>query len=395
MELLTIGKLASSASGFITNYIFKKNVIKSLDQLQKESIETRIRIAFEKTIDLCISQFIKNDEMSEETITLIVENNTLLELVSSNLFEEELTFVEIDLKGYGITSSIQTDFIRYFTVTLQNNLQQDIEIRRLLQNNNIYWKTERIYDTTRAILGVNNEMNLKIDKFPSEVKKIISEELQKSLSEEKNERIKPHLLITFDSEESLLFYPEKYSEVNKKDDIKNYSHFPSLSQLFNIAIVNTGMGYAKNVEIIIEILKEDAFVTDRNLLWIFMNPVEQIEYSGDKFVQSEQIAYIENEEGISLPINSKTNGIIISSIYNINNFIMLSDKDFTHMKEYYDKKKLQRPLLIPSIYITLNYQDIRDNRYTNKYKVDFIGTVHVLGSHFGIKAKADFNYSLD
>ncbi|KQY93602.1 hypothetical protein ASD24_20765 [Paenibacillus sp. Root52] len=333
--------------------------------------------------------------MSEETIKLIVGNNSLLELVSSNLFVKELAFVEIDLKGYGITSSIQTDFIRFFTVTLQNNLQQDIEIRRLLQNNNIYWKTERIYDATRAILGVNNEMNLKIDKFPTEVKKIISEELQKSLSEEKNERIKPHLLITFDSEESLLYYPEKYSKVNKKDDIKNYSYFPSLSQLFNIAIVNTGMGYAKNIEIIIEILKEDVFVTDRNLLWMFMNPVEQIDYSGDEFVQSEQIAYIENEEGIPLPLNSKANGLIISSIYNINNFIMLSDKDFTHMKDYYDKKKLQRPLLIPSIYITLNYQDIRDNRYTNKYKVDFIGTEHFIGSHFGIKAKTDFNYSLD
>ncbi|KQY93603.1 hypothetical protein ASD24_20770 [Paenibacillus sp. Root52] len=59
MELLTIGKLASSATGFVTNYIFKENVIKSLNQLQKESIETRIRIAFEKAIDLCISQFIK------------------------------------------------------------------------------------------------------------------------------------------------------------------------------------------------------------------------------------------------------------------------------------------------------------------------------------------------
>ncbi|MEK3800608.1 hypothetical protein MHI18_20625 [Peribacillus sp. FSL H8-0477] len=219
-------------------------------------------------------------------------------------------------------------------------------------------------------------------------------ELSNNNSKEPNLTERPFIIVDFNEDVIPLHYPEFYNDINTKENIKNYQYLPSLSKIFNMEIKNIGKRYARNVKIHLEVRKEEALVTDDNLLWMMMNPLDSLNYEGDKYVQIEKIAYLEKEEGRKLlSFNSKLNGVLISSIYNIENFLVIQSHSFNHTLEYFKIKSKERPLLSPSIYIRLIYEDVENNTYENLYKISINNVLHYLGSHIGIKLETDFNYN--
>lgn len=218
-----------------------------------------------------------------------------------------------------------------------------------------------------------------------------------TLRETRKENLKPFLVLDFDDTPKEIYYPEQYSEINKNDNIVNFYEIPHISKLFDISIRNTGKGYAKNIKITMLIKVEDALVTDKNLFWLNYIPLdmERISSSEDYYIQKQELTYIGSEgDKKVLPVNTSLNAILLCSIWNIDNFIQLTDEDFKQTRQYYNKKKKKNPLTIPNINIHIKYCDLDNNEYEEMYKIGFQFVYTVLGSHNLVKVKQDFNNEL-
>ena len=115
-----------------------------------------------------------------------------------------------------------------------------------------------------------------------------------TLRETRKENIKPFLVIDFDETPKEIYNPEKYSEINKNDNIVNFNQIPLISKIFGISIRNTGKGYAQNINITMLIKIKDALVSDNNLFWLARNPLEmeRISVFEDSYIQTHKITYI-------------------------------------------------------------------------------------------------------
>ncbi len=218
-----------------------------------------------------------------------------------------------------------------------------------------------------------------------------------TLRETRKENIKPFLVIDFDETPKEIYNPEKYSEINKNDNIVNFNQIPLISKIFGISIRNTGKGYAQNINITMLIKIKDALVSDNNLFWLARNPLEmeRISVFEDSYIQTHKITYIGSEgDKKLLPINSALNGIIMCSIWNIDRFTSLKDEDFEQTKLYYNIKKKELALTIPDVSIHLQYYDLDNNKYEVIYKIGFNFILKLIGSYNLVKAKLDFEGEL-
>jgi hypothetical protein len=217
-----------------------------------------------------------------------------------------------------------------------------------------------------------------------------------TLRETRKENIKPFLVLDFDESPKEIYSSEKYSEINRNGNVMNFYQIPSISELFDINIRNTGKGYAKNIQITMLVKIKDALLTDKNLFWLSQNPLqmERVSVSGDSYVQKHEITYIGKEgDKKLLPINSSLNGIILCSLWNIDRFLELNDEDFQQTRQYYRVKK-KKILKIPDVSVYLQYYDLDSNKYEEVYKIGFDFILKLLGSHNLVKARLDFEEEL-
>ncbi|GIO31342.1 hypothetical protein J2TS6_24830 [Paenibacillus albilobatus] len=218
-----------------------------------------------------------------------------------------------------------------------------------------------------------------------------------TLRETRKENIKPFLVLDFDENPKEIYSPEKYSKVNKRGNIMNFYQVPLISEIFDINIRNTGKGYAKNIQITLLVKIEDSLIADKNLFWLSQNPLqmERVSVSGDNYFQKHEITYIGSEgDKKLLPINSSLNGIILCSLWNIDDFLNLKAEDFQQTIQYYHAKKKKTPLTIPDVSVYLQYYDLDNNKYEAMYKIGLDFILNVLGSHNLVKARLYFEDEL-
>lgn len=123
--------------------------------------------------------------------------------------------------------------------------------------------------------------------------------------------------------------------------------------------------------------------------------MERISASEDYYIQKQELTYIGSEgDKRTLPINISLNAIVLCSIWNIDNFIQLTNDDFQQTRQYYNIKKKKIPLTIPNINIHIKYYDLDNNEYEEMYKIGFHFVYKLLGSHNLVKVKQDFNNEL-
>lgn len=209
-----------------------------------------------------------------------------------------------------------------------------------------------------------------------------------TLKVSKEGSMKPFLTINFAEEEVLIQNPEEYSKANNLKGLMKYASLPLISQLCNIKIVNSGKGNAKDIDITMLIKRDDALLTNNNLLFLNMSrlPDEQVKLVNDNYVQKAHVTYIKQENGeCLLPINIALNGIVFSSIWNISYFANLNENDFSNSIDTYYKKKNRLPMTIPEIFILIEYSDLNGKRYCSLFRLGFKLYAHLLGQGVIIK----------
>jgi hypothetical protein len=84
------------------------------------------------------------------------------------------------------------------------------------------------------------------------------------------------------------------------------------------------------------------------------------------------------------------NGIVLSSLWNIDNNLMLSENDFLNTLSHYKRKVSNKYLTIPKIKVKLKYLDVNNNAYIDYYNIVFKTIYLQAGSYNYVKAKVEF-----
>lgn len=209
-----------------------------------------------------------------------------------------------------------------------------------------------------------------------------------------NMRSVSRMVLKFGQHKINLYYPERYLEKNSHKNIMNYNMIQQLVDEFKIILLNIGDEYFKNLKITFKIDKDDALVTDKNLLFISTSlPIESVNSKDDDkhYVQEIEIPTIEPNQQFELPLDKRMNGLIVSSIFNISHFISFTKKDFKSTSYNYLKKCKQVPLKAPRLYIDLEYKDLYNAIKRENMCIEFIIEYQQICSHFSIIIKEVFD----
>lgn len=213
-----------------------------------------------------------------------------------------------------------------------------------------------------------------------------------TLKSSRIENMKPMLMLDIEEESKAIYDPSYYSQNNSLREIRNYDEVPNLVDIFGVELINTGKGYAQEIEIVFSVKIKDALITDNNKLWLsLISPLNKIEVVDEKYIQYFNYSFLGSEgETKTLPLNLTMNGLVISSLWNIENSLLFSDDDFLHSFEYYKEKMNNKPLTIPSIEVNIRYCDMDHNQYESVYTIAFDYIYHQIGSYSAIKPRIEF-----
>ncbi|MGG4106958.1 hypothetical protein AAXB25_23970 [Paenibacillus lautus] len=213
-----------------------------------------------------------------------------------------------------------------------------------------------------------------------------------TLKETNKQNIKPFLVIDFNDIPEKLYRPEEYSSINKLDMIANFYQVPSIIELFDLKIINTGRGYAKDVKVLFSINREDTLLTDRNIAWLFETPkIEKVKITSEYFIQNHEFSYIGSEGEFKwLPVNILMNGIIMSSFWNLDNNVFWNKEEFKRTELLVEQRLEKGPFAIPSLDIYIEYSDFDNNIYQAFYRLSFDIVYKMIGDHTLVKAKLEF-----
>ena len=206
----------------------------------------------------------------------------------------------------------------------------------------------------------------------------------------KAEASKPFLVVDYNETKTMIYDPEHYSETNKLDGPIQYNRLPSISDLCEMGIVNSGKGNAKDIDVVMYIRQSDVLLTDINrmMLELCTRTDENFGCINGNYVQKTHFPFLENEGGEKvLWIGTTLNGILFSSIWNISYFLNFTEKDFSKDIDTYYKKKSSMPITIPEIIVLLEYKDLNDKKYKAAFRLELLGVEQWLGEGVLVKPK--------
>jgi hypothetical protein len=210
-----------------------------------------------------------------------------------------------------------------------------------------------------------------------------------------NSNSTPKLIIKCEKPECNLYYPEIYNNINTHKSIMNYSstHLQQLVLELQLFLNNIGNDCARNINITFKINKKDVLLTDKNILWLSMSlPLETVNAEEDEnyYIQYYSIATMEPHEKICLPLNQTLNGIIISSLFNIEHVTSFEKSDFSinsdNYKNILNKKSCESPILLADI----KYYDLNNAMHKESLCLEFNVKYIQLGNSLGIEVKEKF-----
>lgn len=197
----------------------------------------------------------------------------------------------------------------------------------------------------------------------------------------------PKIIIKAEKRKCKIYEPERYSDINSWRDIKNYSILQQLVDELDIQLVNVGSEYAKNVNIVFKINKEDCLLSDKNIFWLYESLLLE-NYKKDQveqlYFQEYNIPVMEANERIRLPLNMTLNGIIISCMFNTSYFINFSKEEFSKNSDIYEKMANNLPLKLPVLFAEISYSEDNGAIHKEKYELRFNHEYMQLGDHLGI-----------
>lgn len=213
-----------------------------------------------------------------------------------------------------------------------------------------------------------------------------------TLKSSRIQNIKPILMLDIEEEPKAIYDPSHYSKINSLKEIRNYHDIPNLVDIFGIELINTGKGYAREIEIIFSIKKNDTLITDKNKLWLsLISPLNKVEEIDGEYIQRFRHSFLGSDgKSKDLPLNLSMNALVITSLWNIENSLLFSEDDFLYSLEYYKEKMNNKPLTIPSIEVNIKYCDMDDNEYKTTYTIAFDYLYHQVGSYIAIKPRIEF-----
>lgn len=213
-----------------------------------------------------------------------------------------------------------------------------------------------------------------------------------TLKTTRKQNIKPTIVIDMIEELRPIYGPNYYNDRNSNKEIINFRDLPYLTDIFNIELMNTGKGYAKDIEVTFSIKKNDLLITDNNKMWLFINiPLNEVEENDDEYIQNFRYSYLGSDgEMKNLPLNLIMNSLILASLWNIENSIIFTEEDFLKSLNNYRVKMSNKPLTIPVLDMYLSYKDMDDNLIEVGYKIIFEYIYQQIGSYTAIKPKIKF-----